>query len=380
MSITAVHHLTIAPPPPHAPAATEWESAIDRIITGQAPVTTVFQPIVDLYRGCTAGYESLSRFSGPFNAGPDEWLAQASGLGRGIELERQCLVSAMAALPKLPPNTFLTVNVSPELLGSSEWHVIIGLYPRLERLVVEVTEHAAIADYAAARRALQQARSRGALIAVDDAGSGYASMQHVVTLRPDFVKIDRLFVGNCGHDPAKAAVLEALGRLAATLDAWIVAEGVEREDELECLLRLGVPLAQGYLLARPAAEWREPEAEARAMVAAHRRRTEDVGRLSALLEQGATTFGTARGAIPLVLTLVLDEHKRPQRWDGRGVPLSDNKLLVVKGTTPVKAAARRAMARPEAERFLPIVCTDDEGKYVGMVKVDRLVEFLAGGA
>ncbi len=83
------------------------------------------------------------------------------------------------------------------------------------------------------------------MAAVDDAGSGYSSLQHIMEMRPNFIKLDRNFITNCDSDPAKSVLIEMLGKAANRLDAWIIAEGIETKEELAELIRLGVPLVQG---------------------------------------------------------------------------------------------------------------------------------------
>ena len=122
-------------------------------------------------------------------------------------------------------------------------------------MVVELTEHRPVADHPTLVAAVAELRLRDAKLAVDDAGAGYAGLQHLMLLRPDLVKLDRALVAGCDRDPAKAALIEMLGRFTGQLDAWVLAEGVERMAELESLIRLPVPLAQGYLLGRPAEPW-----------------------------------------------------------------------------------------------------------------------------
>src|SRR3954451_20905199 len=102
-------------------------------------LTLVFQPIVDLAGGTVAGYEALSRFPG--TAGPDVWFAAAAEAGLGAELEALAIHKALAARPDLPDNTFLTVNVSPHLLGADPVQDALATRPDLRRVVLELTEH-----------------------------------------------------------------------------------------------------------------------------------------------------------------------------------------------------------------------------------------------
>ena len=94
-------------------------------------------------------------------------------------------------------------------------------------------------------------RDRGGFAAVDDAGSGYSSLKHIMEIRPNFIKLDRSFVNGCNTEPAKAVLIDMIGKAANRLDAWIIAEGIENSDELDQLIRLTVPLGQGFYLARP---------------------------------------------------------------------------------------------------------------------------------
>src|SRR3954467_8593487 len=212
-------------------------------------LTLVFQPIVDLAGATIAGYEALARFPG--SAGPDVWFAAAAEAGLAAELEALAIHKALAAVPALPPDTFLTVNVSPHILGSAPVQDALATRDDLHRVVVELTEHTPVHDLAALRRQCDELRMRGALIALDDAGSGYSGLQQLAALRPQGVKLDRALVSDADTDPVRVALAEMLGEFAGRIDAWLLAEGVETQAELAAFARLGVPLAQGWLLARP---------------------------------------------------------------------------------------------------------------------------------
>src|SRR3954467_10915039 len=212
-------------------------------------LSLVFQPIVDLAAATVAGYEALARFPGV--AGPDAWFAAAAEAGIAAELEALAIHKALAAVPSLPPNTFLTVNVSPHLLGSAPVQHALATRPDLHRVVVELTEHTPVHDLAALRRQTDELRRRGALIALDDAGSGYSGLQQLAALRPQIVKLDRALVSDADTDPVRVALAEMLGEFAGRIDAWMLAEGLETPAELAAFMRLGVPLGQGWLLGRP---------------------------------------------------------------------------------------------------------------------------------
>ena len=107
-------------------------------------------------------------------------------------------------------------------------------------MVIELTEHERIDSYAALEPALDRLRAAGALLAIDDAGAGYAGLQHVLSLRPDIIKLDRALVEGLDRDEAKRTLVEMIGTLAGRLDAWLLAEGIETGEELDVLDRARV--------------------------------------------------------------------------------------------------------------------------------------------
>jgi EAL domain-containing protein (putative c-di-GMP-specific phosphodiesterase class I) len=121
----------------------------------------------------------------------------------------------------------------------------------LPQLVVEITEHTVVNSYAVLHHELTPLRERGLRIAVDDAGAGYASLRHVLELRPDFIKVDRWLIHGIARDHARRVAVSAFLSLALDLGASVVAEGVERPEDLEVAHQLGLHAAQGYLLGRP---------------------------------------------------------------------------------------------------------------------------------
>src|SRR2546423_9255048 len=238
---------------PSGPTALAWKDAIERVLAEPGLIKPAFQPIVDLERGVAIGYEMLARFGSEIEAPPPAWLAEAERRGLGSRLEAALVESGLAALDWVPDNCFLAINVSPRALGSPELAAVLASRESLEGVVIEVTEQVVVEDYIHLDYVLRSLRAAGAAIAVDDAGAGYASLQHIVALRPQFVKLDRWLVANLDEDEAKLAVIEALGTFSSRIDAWMVAEGVERPEEVAALQRLRVPLGQGFWLGKPAA-------------------------------------------------------------------------------------------------------------------------------
>jgi PAS domain S-box-containing protein len=208
----------------------------------------VFQPIVNLEGDTIVGYEALTRFA---DAGdPEPLFAMAAAVGLGIDLETATLRAALAAAEDLPRSTWLNVNASPDLILAREPLHALLKGGRGRRLVLEVTEHIAIADYAAFRVAMA-ALGPKVEFAVDDAGVGFSSLRHILELRPAFVKLDRSLVAGLESDPARQAMIVGLRHFALATGCRLIAEGVETEAELSVLRTLEIGLGQGYLLGRP---------------------------------------------------------------------------------------------------------------------------------
>jgi len=173
---------------------------------------------------------------------------EATALKRGLGLHAQ-----------LPQHCFLSLNVGPAWLTSEAASGRLGAHGSLSRLVLELTEHEAIDDYQSVVAPLAELLDRLARVAIDDAGSGYAGLQWLLALGPDLVKLDRALVADLDRDPAKLTLARLFGALTGGMDAWLLAEGIERPAELDALVRLGVPLGQGYVLGRPGPAWATPE-------------------------------------------------------------------------------------------------------------------------
>jgi EAL domain-containing protein (putative c-di-GMP-specific phosphodiesterase class I) len=239
----------------------EQRAEIEDVLQDPDGITMVFQPIIDLRTGRIAGYESLSRFNREPRRGPDVWFAQAHRCGLGYALEAKAIAAALATPGRLA-GTYLTVNLSPSSLLSDE--VLRVLPDRLDGLVVEITENELVSGDPAITQALADLRSRGARLAVDDTGAGYAGLTHVMRLQPDVIKLDRALTTGVDSDPAKAPLISSFVRYARDIDADVCAEGVETLQELECLADLDVAYGQGYGIARPCAPWTPVAPEATA--------------------------------------------------------------------------------------------------------------------
>lgn len=225
----------------------EVHSRIAAIIAGRA-FSPVFQPIVELATGRIVGFEALTRFDD--GSRPDEMFALALDCGLGSQLERVTLEAALEGARRLPAGAWLSLNVSPPLVVDGA--VLAAVLSSWNRpVVLEITEHEAIAEYAPLREAVRRLGA-DVRLAVDDAGAGVANFNHLVELRPDFVKIDIGLVRGVDADPSRRAVVVGLIHFAAETGCELIAEGIETPAERATVTELGVTLGQGYLLARPA--------------------------------------------------------------------------------------------------------------------------------
>jgi PAS domain S-box-containing protein len=224
----------------------DLRAEIERIIAERA-FSPVFQPIVRLAAGDPIGYEALTRFAD--GSPPEGRFADADTIGLGIELETAALGSALDAARALPAGLMLSLNVSPSFVLKNE--TLTELLGGATRpLVLELTEREAIDDYVAFREAIA---GLGVPVdwAVDDAGAGYASLRHIIELRPRYVKLDRGLVTGINADPIRQALVAGMLHFATSIGLEIIAEGVETEAERLTLQKLGVALGQGFLFARP---------------------------------------------------------------------------------------------------------------------------------
>lgn len=221
---------------------------IERFVAGEG-VSMAFQPIVDLATGDTVGFEALARFSAPPPRPPNEWFAEAVALALGVQLELTTLTQALRALPTIDPGVYLAVNCSHRAAVSAELAALLA--PHADRLVLEITEHEAVEDYDHLVDALAPLRSRGAKVAIDDAGAGFASLRHTLRIAPDIVKLDLSLTRGIDADRAKRALASAMVSFAREMGFSLIAEGIETAEELATVRDLGVGFGQGFFLAEP---------------------------------------------------------------------------------------------------------------------------------
>jgi EAL domain-containing protein (putative c-di-GMP-specific phosphodiesterase class I) len=210
----------------------------------------VFQPIYSLATGALIEVEALARFHATPYRTPDVWFAMAHSVGLGIELELAAIEMALSFLGRIPEQISVAINASPEVIGSSALAVMIeSVEPT--RIVLELTEQIAVANYQHLSGLLADYRKQGVQLAIDDTGSGFASLSHILKLAPDLIKLDRALTTGIDFDPVRRALAKALQSFSSDTGASIIAEGIETAAELVALQEIGIPYGQGYYLGRP---------------------------------------------------------------------------------------------------------------------------------
>jgi EAL domain-containing protein (putative c-di-GMP-specific phosphodiesterase class I)/CheY-like chemotaxis protein len=237
------------------------KARIEGAIGSADAMYVALQPICSLNGRQTIGAEALARFERTPVRTPDRWFAEASEVGLRDQLELAAARLALARLSQVPKHAFLSVNLSPETLATSELQHLVAEHPGRERLVLEITEHAPIRDYPILNAAIEGLRELGVRLAIDDAGAGFASLRHILRLAPEFIKLDMSLISGIERDRSQQALAVGLISFADRIGATIVAEGIERVEELNALRTLGVRFGQGYFLGRPV---RDPGPDAQA--------------------------------------------------------------------------------------------------------------------
>lgn len=221
-------------------------------------VNTVFQPIYSLDNSSILGYEALSRGpKGSVLESPIELFNCAELHGCLSELELLCRRRAISRFSQLQLPGLLFLNICPNTLldpahpQGETLRLIKQAKISVDRVVIEITEGQRIKDDSLFQQAIHHYRELGFKIAIDDLGSGYSGLRQWSELQPDIVKIDRYFIDNCDQNRVKNTFLKAIVALAQSMGARVVAEGIERQEELLLLQQLGIDMAQGFFLAKP---------------------------------------------------------------------------------------------------------------------------------
>lgn len=386
-----------------------------RTIIDRRQITPHFQPIVDLHHGTVLAWEVLSRGPASFPSAT-EIFAEAKTLGLLSRLEGVCRNIALRTIARFPTSLrsrSYFINVSPTAIGDPRLPngnmqaelANLGLDQR--NFVIEITERGSIDNYDAFERQIRTYVEQGFKIALDDLGGGHSGLVTLVTCPPHFIKLDMTLSRDIHRHAHKQRLAKSLIAFSASVDALLIAEGVETWDELETLARMGVRYAQGFLFARPARVPPEVSDETRVelrritrqfhyresdlnetvgplaircgTIHEKEKRGEDVNRI--FREQPAIDHLTVlRGERPV--GLITRQHYftktggpvgyhlfqwRPAEDLARPAP------LIVENSINVTALAKLAMERPPDELYDPVIVVDAAGNLVGTVTIRQLI-------
>jgi diguanylate cyclase (GGDEF)-like protein len=232
-------------------------STLQDVILGDG-LSSVYQPIVDLNTGDIFAYEALTR--GPRGTqmeSPATLFAIADEVDLTVELDRACFRGALRSAMTLEPVHRLFVNLLPMSFYDSAFIEIevgnllmaAGLTPA--NIVFEITERLAIENFASFKRALAAYTAMGFGVAIDDVGTRHSNLETVMSLRPHFIKISDVLVRGIARSTVKREMLRSLRHIAETIDAVMIAEGIEHLEDVMALRDLGLRYGQGYYMARP---------------------------------------------------------------------------------------------------------------------------------
>jgi diguanylate cyclase (GGDEF)-like protein len=248
-------------PARHGPVEEDRASDLGSVIASiieQRALRAVYQPIVELSSGRVVGYEGLVRPlpNSPFH-GPDALFTTAEAVGRLVNLDLACVDVIAKGARAIAEHQLLSVNLSPRTIEAPEF-TVSGLLEILERhhispkrVVLEMTEREDPQDVEHLRRRIEACRQVGMRVAADDVGAGNAGLRLLTDVRFDIVKVDLSLVQGGPVRESHRDVLQSIAQLAARWDAYVIAEGVETQEQLRLLRALGIDAAQGYLLAAP---------------------------------------------------------------------------------------------------------------------------------
>ncbi|MFQ5701261.1 MAG: EAL domain-containing protein, partial [Acidobacteriota bacterium] len=242
------------------PDRERWQTELKRIIRDRA-IETLFQPLVDLDRGSIIGYEAFSR--GPHASDfemPDHLFERSRQIGMSGELDRICQRAALKKARGLGSQDKLFINALPDSLSDPCFReaLLAGLpedFPVCRNnIVLEIADRHMVRDCEAFSTEVNDLRAQGFRMSIDDVGKSSTSLESLTELRPDFIKVDGSLIRNIHKNLIKQELVRSLCHAAGTMNAQIIAEGIETREELSVARQCGARIGQGYFFYRPSRE------------------------------------------------------------------------------------------------------------------------------
>ncbi len=391
-------------PPGESRRDADVEAAV-RALCDPDVLLSAFQPVFRASTGDLEGCEALLRLppNGPFR-GPYDAFEAALATGLGAELEAAATLRTLRDAEPYTGGLRLFLNLLAPVFHDSRYDaawlvdqvLAAGRIP--SQVILEIPEISRISDYVEFGRAIEPYRTAGFRIAIDDFGAGYTNLRMITDLSPDFVKVDRVFVDGISAHARKRILVESVVALCHRINCGVIAEGIEKPEDLDAVLAAGVDFLQGYLLARPA-----PAEEAFVVedlaLKAHPYRL-SAADLRHLLDSSATMDASDPASAALqrfsaepglqdVLVLLKERpiglltRQAAAAWLATGAGTTSVSLASVVEDTPLDEVPETSSLeevvdvvsrRPAARRFAPIVVTGP-GKVVrGLLRLDALLE------
>lgn len=380
-------------------------------------VYPVYQPIVSLVNGAVYGYEALSRITDRNPAmvmDIETMFVTADKIGKSWELEVLCRRKALKNARRMPDNTKLFLNVNSGILGDSKFKA--GFTKRKlekyaldsQKIIFEITERIAISDKQAFFEAIRHYKDQDYGIAIDDVGSGFSGLNVIVAAKPTYIKLDMYLIRNIDKDETKIALCKAFVEFCRSSNIILIAEGIESANELQTLIKLGVPYGQGFFLGVPQEDFTAVDKQKVALIKdffAGRPENNDLGNAFPVIEsicKTSTVIPPDRKALdtyemliqnPTIMELCVVQNGKPvgfmtrgdvmAAFGGRyGYDLNFKKkikdimhvdFLQVHHAIPTDKVSRLAMQRAHERLYDPIVVEKDN-LFLGIVTVKDLLD------
>ena len=393
----------------------EQKHEFDEILENKL-IYPVYQPIVSLEDGSILGYEALSRNNREKSSLTISNLFQiAEETEKVWELEALCRQHSLKHAVGKPKGAKLFLNVDPNVIHDEKFksgltHKYLEKYNlKPDDIIFEITERSSIENADTFKTTIQHYKEQDFKIAIDDFGEGYAGINRVCAVMPDYIKLDMEIVRNIDKDSIKQTLAENLIRLCREIHVSMIAEGIETEEELKELIRLEVPYGQGYFIKKPHEEMKDISKECKDIINKHKIKNKKynyepsfwgyVGLISK--PKDTTTANTPTHALyeyvahnPMVTEIcVLNDHEQVigiytraelfEYFSGRfGYDLNSKKtaadlmnrdFLMVDEKTSIEMVSKMALLRSIEHLYDAVVVTADE-KYLGVVTVKDLLE------
>jgi diguanylate cyclase (GGDEF)-like protein len=387
---------------------------LQRIIK-QKLITPVFQPIVDLTNGKIFAYEALSR--GPQNSclfRPDRLFAEAKKEKCLWQLDYLCRSLALLHAKDFLQEELLFINVDANILYDHDFHqgttakLLAENHMNAKNIIFEVSEKTAISDYASFRAILENYQQQNYRIAIDDVGAGYSGLNLLTQISPQFIKLDIGLIRDIDSNYTKKSMIKALADFASATHIATIAEGIERVEELNILIDLGINYGQGFLLGHPAPDFsgiaagiqqkvRQTYIEKKSFQFCTLQNM-NIGKIT--LQQkafspdtpGHVIFDYFRSAPDDIEDVIIAEHGIPvgilnhnlfyqhlattygvSLYSGRPIKLLMNtQPLIIDYDTSVEETAAQALARNTRHTYESIIVTRN-GQYYGTVTIKKLL-------